>query len=92
METSSGLRLAMPFQPAMVPGIYYNIFVPTTLSEEAKQILNNLPIDVTIAPDIWRFGTDDNAKKGWKIFAWFILGITALVLIFNVAQCITMTE
>jgi hypothetical protein len=27
LETSSGLRLAMPFQPSMGPGTWYNILV-----------------------------------------------------------------
>jgi len=37
VETSSGLRLAMPFQPAMGPGTYYKIFVPDKYAEQAKK-------------------------------------------------------
>ena len=39
METSSGLRLAMPFQPAMGPGTYYNLLVPEQFAEKAKVII-----------------------------------------------------
>ncbi len=77
-ETSSGLRLAMPFQPAMAPGCFYSVFVPTVYADEAKEILNGLPIDVTMEPDIWHFGANEKAKKTWKFIAWIVLIITLL--------------
>ncbi|MBW1820414.1 MAG: DUF2007 domain-containing protein [Deltaproteobacteria bacterium] len=84
METSSGLRLAMPFQPTMSPGTYYNIFVPEKYSEEAKQILNELPIDITNNPDVFHFGANEKEKRGWKIYIWIILTITTFFLIINI--------
>ncbi|MBW1899892.1 MAG: hypothetical protein JRI61_12690 [Deltaproteobacteria bacterium] len=48
METSSGLRLAMPFQPAMGPGTYYNILVSEKFLEEAKQILISANIKMIV--------------------------------------------
>ena len=86
METSSGLRLAMPFQPAMGPGTFYNILVPGKYSEEAKQILSELPIDVTDNPDVFHFGANEKKKRGWKIYIWVILAITALFFIANVVH------
>jgi hypothetical protein len=79
METVTGLKLAMPFQPAMGPGTYYNILVPERFSEEAIQILNGLPIDVTDNPDIFHFGASEKQKVEWKICALILLTITAIV-------------
>ena len=84
METSSGLRLAMPFQPAMGPGTFYTILVPERFSEEAKKILSQLPIDVTDNPDVFHFGAGEKEKRGWKIYVWVILAITTFVLIANI--------
>ena len=64
LETSSGLRLAMQFQPAMGPGTYYNILVPAQFAKEAKQLLDELPIDVTTEPGIWHFGATEKTKRG----------------------------
>ena len=86
METISGLKLAMPFQPAMGPGTYYNILVPEKFSEEAKHILNELPIDVTTDPEVFHFGASEKVKAGWKIYVWIILAITAVVFLANLVQ------
>lgn len=83
LETSGGLRLAMPFQPAMGPGTYYCIFVPQKLVENATQLLRELPIDVTTEPAIWHFGVSANAKKKCKITVCFILGFTFLAFLTN---------
>jgi len=68
-ETVSGLKTAM-VTPAMGPGIYYNVLVPKQCINEAKELLNELPIDLTTDPDIWHFGTTEREKKGWKIYVW----------------------
>lgn len=86
METITGLKLAMPFQPAMGPGTYYNILVPERFAEEAKQILSELPIDLTDDPDIFHFGASEKEKVGWKIYVWVVLAITAIVLLANIIQ------
>jgi hypothetical protein len=86
METSSGLRLAMPFQPAMGPGTWYNIFVHPKYAEEAKAILNELPIDLSTDPDIWHFGPNKRIKKAWKILIWISLAVGFLLLILGLIQ------
>ena len=86
METITGLKLAMPFQPAMGPGTYYNILVPERLSEEAKQILSELPIDLNDDPDLFHFGASEKEKSGWKIYVWVILAITAIILIGSIIK------
>jgi hypothetical protein len=84
VETSSGLRLAMPFQPAMGPGTYYKIFVPERFAEEATKILGELPIDVTVNPDVWHFSGNERVKKYWKLFVWFILVFSSIAIAINI--------
>ena len=86
METITGLKLAMPFQPAMGPGTYYNILVPERFAVEAKQILSELPIDLTTDPEMFHFGASEKAKTGWKIYAWIILAVTAIFFLVNIVQ------
>jgi hypothetical protein len=83
METSSGLRLAMPFQPAMGPGTYYCLFVPQEWAQKSTALVNELPIDVTIAPAVWHFGASDNAKRKWKTAVWLMLVFTFLAFLTN---------
>ena len=82
-ENVSGLKLAMPFQPAMGPGTFYNILVPEQYFDEAKKIMEAIPIDLTEEPDLFHFTTDEKSKKRWKVFVWFIL---AVALFFMVCQ------
>ena len=86
METITGLKLAMPFQPAMGPGTYYNILVPERFAVEAKKILSELPIDLTTDPEMFHFGASEKAKTGWKIYAWIILAVTAIFFLVNIVQ------
>jgi len=86
METIAGLKLAMPFQPAMGPGTHYNILVPEKFSEEAKEILNELPIDLTDDPDLFHFGASEKKKTDWKIYVWIILAITAIIFLGSIIQ------
>ncbi len=86
METSSGLRLAMPFQPAMGPGTYYNILVPSKFADKARKLLEELPIDVVTEPDIWHFGASEKTKRGWKLYIWLILAFTLFAFIANIIQ------
>jgi hypothetical protein len=88
METITGLKLAMPFQPVMGPGTFYNILVPEEFSEEAKQILSELPIELTVTPDLYHFGASEKGKAGWKIYAWVILAISAIFFLADIAQSI----
>ncbi|MDY6951730.1 MAG: hypothetical protein SWE60_09465 [Thermodesulfobacteriota bacterium] len=86
VETSSGLRLAMPFQPAMGPGTYYKIFVPERFAEKATKILKELPIDVTVNPDIWHFSSNGRVKKYWKLLVWFVLSCSFIAIFLNLIK------
>jgi hypothetical protein len=81
VETSSGLRFAMPFQPSMGPGTWYVILVPENAFGDAKKILEDLPIEVSTNPDIWHFGTSDRVKSGWRFYVWIVLGLTFFSLV-----------
>ncbi len=83
MEYSSGLRLAMPFQPSMGPGTFYSILVPKPFVETAKQTLEELPFEVTTTPDIWDFAPNDKIKRIWKIGVWIYLIVGLLVSVFS---------
>lgn len=88
LESSSGLKLSMPFQPSMGPGTFYNILVPENYADDALKILNELPIDLTDNPDPFHFGGNETEKRGWKIFILAILSITAIIFLANIIKII----
>ena len=83
-ETSSGLKLAMPFAPFMGPGTFWNIPVPVSAKEAAEKILEELPIDFTTNPDLWHFDPKTPVKKSWKLYIIILLGGSAIALAYNV--------
>ena len=87
-ENSTGLILAMPFQPAMGPGDYYSILVPVEFEKEARQVLNTLPMDVTTEPDFWHFNPNAKEKAGWKIYVWGILATSVIFLIASIIKSV----
>ena len=72
-ETSGGLKVAMPLMPTPASGVCWLMHVPEEKATEAKQLLSELPMEVSTEPDIWHFGPSEKSKQGWKIFAAFIL-------------------
>jgi hypothetical protein len=76
-----GLRLAMPVQPSMGPGVWYAILVPEMAVDEARNILDGLPFKVDTNPGIWHFGASQKAKSGWRLYAWIMLIIVFFSLI-----------
>ncbi|KPK95192.1 hypothetical protein AMJ80_05195 [bacterium SM23_31] len=80
-ESLSGIKLAMSLQPTMGPGIWYSVLVPEKAAKDAKFIISELPIDIGTNPDIWDFGPSKVTKRSWKIFAWSVLLIFALMCI-----------
>ena len=79
--SSSGLRFAMPFQPSMGPGTWFAIIVPEVAVNEARNVLEGLPFEISNKPDIWHFGASQKARSRWRIYAWITLIITLLLLI-----------
>jgi hypothetical protein len=85
-ESSRGLRQAMPLQPSVGPGTFYSILVPSKFVETAKQILEELPFEITTNPDVWDFLPDKHKKlkKYWKVYAW----ICVIILLFSLIQAL----
>ena len=52
-ETVSGMRVAMPAAPSMEPGVWWAIVVPEECVENARNILSELPFEITTIPDVW---------------------------------------
>ena len=88
MESSSGLRLAMPFQPSMGPGTFYSILVPKPFVENAKQTLEELPFEVTTTPEVWHFVPNEKIKKLWKIYSWIIVIFFLLSLVKGIIEIV----
>jgi hypothetical protein len=85
-ETSSVLRLAMSAAPSMEPGTWWSILVPEDSSEEAGQILAELPFEITTTPDVWDCLPPGRNRQIWQV----CLTIAAAVLIvFIIYQMIT---
>jgi hypothetical protein len=81
LETVTGLILAMPFQPSMGPGTYFNIIVQEGFADKAKKILCELPIENAENPDLFHFVTSQKVKSVWKIFAWIMLVIIIICIL-----------
>jgi hypothetical protein len=73
LETSSGLRLAKEILQAMGPGDWWAFYVPKRFQKRAEEVLAELPIEVTINPDIWHFGPSEKGKKFFKTYAIYTL-------------------
>jgi hypothetical protein len=76
------------YQPAMGPGIFFNLLVATPIKEEALKVISELPIEITQEPDFWHYGANEKSKRNWKIYALVILGISALALAINILKLI----
>jgi hypothetical protein len=69
-ETSSGLRLAMPFQPTPGPGVWFSILVPKSAVNKANKILSELPFKIEIYLDIWHFSSSKESKSVFRSYSW----------------------
>jgi len=76
-QTSAGLRLAKPVMPNMAPGVWWVIFSPEVSAEQAKSIINNLPIEVSDSLGVWHY----NSCRQSKMFKWYGLATLASFLV-----------
>jgi len=65
-ETVSGMRVAMPAAPSMGPGIWWAILVPEERAEDARNILSELPFEITTTPDVWDCLLEERKRKLWR--------------------------
>jgi len=82
LETSSGLRLAKEIPQAMGPGDWWAFYVPKRIQKTAEEVLAELPIEVTVNPDIWHFSPSGEGKRFFKAYAWYTLIALAIGFIF----------
>lgn len=80
-QDSSGLSFAMPLAPSSGPGTWWVIQVPEAVAEEARSILEQLPITTEDAPGVWDFGPTEQAKSFFKRWALASLVLFALVFL-----------
>src|SRR5947209_2611185 len=66
-ETASGMRVAMPAAPSMGPGIWWAILVPQERADEARNILSELPFEITTTPDVWDCQPPGRNRRLWQI-------------------------
>ena len=68
-ESSGGLVTAMPTTPTQGPGVTWVVRVPEPAAENAKRIIQSLPVDAEQEPGVWHFGPDKRTKRGLQVLA-----------------------
>jgi hypothetical protein len=84
-ETSTGLKVAMPVIAAPGPGRFFTILVPANVESEARQVLSELPFEITTNPGSWDFEPQPTVKGWLKVF---IIGVVALLLLYWIVYII----
>jgi len=80
-ESSSGLVTAMPPTPTQGPGVSWVIRVPEPAAEDAKRIVQGLPVDAEQEPGVWHFGPDKRTKRFLQIIAVIFLALIIASLV-----------
>lgn len=83
-ENSGGLVTAMPPTPTQGPGVTWVIRVPEPAVEDAKRVIESLPVDAEQEPGVWHFGPDKRTKRGIQVLAALLLIVIVVSLIGNV--------
>jgi hypothetical protein len=79
-ESSSGLEFAMSAAPSPGPGVWFTVWVPNPEADEARRVLEDLPIDFDVEPDVVdRAYTPGHRRLVWVVaailLAWFLFGL-----------------
>lgn len=80
-ENSGGLVTAMPTTPTQGPGVTWVVRVPEPAVENAKRIIQGLPVDAEQEPGVWHFGPDKWTKRGLQVIAVIFLTVLAVSVI-----------
>jgi len=89
LETSAGLRLAKEIPQTMGPGDWWAFYVPKRLRRRAEEVLAELPIEVTLNPDIWHFSSSEKSKRLFKtyaVYALIVFGISIILFIVDLLR------
>lgn len=78
-ETSSGLRLAMPICPSMVPGTWWIILVPAECAADAREVITELPFETSSYPDVW--DCQPNEESRMRLSRGTRIGVVLILLL-----------
>jgi hypothetical protein len=67
VETSTGLKLALPVMPTPEPGSFFSVLVQGKAVEQAQQVLSALPFEIATNPGAWDFGPRPAVKRSLKV-------------------------
>ena len=81
-ETSSGMRIAMPVSPSMGPGNWFVLLVPEEYADVARKVLSELPLEISLNPDVWDCQPTEEKRRRWRIYL-----TVYLLVIFGVRWC-----
>lgn len=65
-ESSGGIQVAMPAFPSVMPGTWWTVLVPSSLRQRAQEILDSMPFDSGLTPDVWDFHPKPSVKRLWQ--------------------------
>ena len=65
-ESSGGIQVAMPAFPSVMPGTWWTVLVPSSLRQRAQEILDSMPFDSGLTPDVWDFQPKPAGKRLWQ--------------------------
>jgi hypothetical protein len=74
-ESSGGIQVAMPAFPSVMPGTWWTVLVPSSLRQRAQEILDSMPFDSGLTPDVWDFQPKPSVKRLWQACAIVLLAL-----------------
>jgi len=80
VESSSGVELAMPLMPVQGVGEWWVIRLPRQHADAAREVINSLPVEVTLNPGIWHYGPTKKVKR-FVIFSAYASIILTLIYV-----------
>ena len=83
-ENSGDLVTAMPTTPTQGPGVTWVVRVPEPAAENAKRIIQSLPVDAEQEPGVWHFGPDKRTKRSLQVLAAIFLIVIVVSLLDDV--------
>ena len=66
-ESATGLVTAMPTSPSQAPSVAFIVRVPEPAAEDARRIIESLPIAADQRPGVWHTGPDRKTKRALQI-------------------------
>ena len=76
--------LVSPVAPTAAPGVEYVVFIPEDKTDQAKAIVDSIPIDKELLNVKWRKSKDP--KQRWKLVLFWVLILGMPVVIWSIIQ------